>query len=148
MLWWLKAIFVSVLVVTLVADITSDFFQLWLYAWFAAVAIAWLTVGVFSVLGFLAVPIVVPVAFYQASAAGALAPPDAAPSWFAWINDVLPLNEILTGYRSIVIGGPDGALPLTELLVMLVVGVALIWVGTAGHAILWPRNVENKIPFF
>lgn len=138
----------SVLVVALAAGITSDFFQLWLYAWFAAAAIAWLTVGLFSVLGFLAVPIALPLAFYQAAAAGALAPPSAAPSWFAWINDVLPLNEILSGYRTIVIGGPDGALPLAEIFVMLAVGLALIWVGTAGHAILWPRNVENKIPFF
>lgn len=142
------ATFVSVLVVVLVSGLGSEFLVLWLYAWLSAVAIAWFCLGLFSVLGFLAVPITLPLAFYQATAAGALAPPGAAPGWLSWINDILPVHEILSGYRAIAIGGPDGAVPFQEVFVFLLVGLALIWIGTAGHALLWPRNVENKIPFF
>ena len=142
------ATFVSVLVVVLVSGLTSEFFALWLYAWYSAVAIAWFYLGLFSVLGFLAVPIGLPLAFYQATAAGALAPPDAAPGWLSWINDVLPVHEILSGYRAIAIGGPEGALPILAVFLFLLAGFGLIWVGTAAHALLWPRNVENKIPFF
>lgn len=142
------ATFISVLVVVLASGLSSEFFALWLYSWLAAVAIAWFCLGLFSVLGFLAVPVALPLAFYQATAAGALAPPAAAPSWLSWINDVLPVHEILSGYRVIAIGGPDGAVPFLAVVTLLLVGFALIWVGTAGHALLWPRNVENKIPFF
>ena len=140
------ATFISVLVVVLVSGLTSEFFALWLYSWFAAAAIAWFYVGLFSVLGFLAVPVGLPLAFYQATAAGALAPPGAAPGWLSWINDVLPVHEILSGYRAIAIGGPDGAVPILAVFLFLLVGLGLIWAGTAGHAFLWPRNVENKTP--
>ena len=115
---------------------------------FAAIAIAFFHLGLFSVLGFLAVPVGLPLAFYQATAAGALAPPGAAPGWLSWINDFLPLHEILSGYRAIAIGGPEGAVPILGVFLFLLVGLGLIWAGTAGHALLWPRNVENKIPFF
>lgn len=140
--------FVSVLAVVLLSGLGSEFFSLWLFAWFSAVAIAWFYLGLFSVLGFLAVPIGLPLAFYQATAAGALSPPGAAPGWLSWINDVLPVHQILGGYRAIAIGGPDGAVPILAVFVFLLVGLGLVWVGTAGHAVLWPRNVENKIPFF
>lgn len=100
------ATFVSVLVVAVVSGLTSEFFTLWMYSWFAAVAIAFFYLGLFSVLGFLAAPVGLPLAFYQATAAGALAPPGAAPGWLSWVNDVLPLHEILSGYAPLQLADP------------------------------------------
>jgi hypothetical protein len=62
----------------------------------------------------------------------------------SWINDVLPLPEILAGWRAILIGGPEGALPITEVIVVLVVSVALIWVATGIHAALRPAGAAAE----
>ena len=64
------ATFISVLVVVLVSGLTSEFFALWLYSWFAAAAIAWFYVGLFSVLGFLAVPVGLPLALLPGDRGG------------------------------------------------------------------------------
>ena len=67
-------------------------------------------------------------------AAGAVAPAAAAPPWVSWINDVLPLTEILTGWRTILIGGPEGSVPVTGAEAPLTDFVATL-------------NSDNPIPF-
>ena len=72
-----------------------------------------------------------------------MSPVAAAPEWFAWINDVLPLSETLAGLRSLLIGGPAGDLPIGALAVVLVGGALLVVVGTAAHAMVKPASISG-----
>jgi hypothetical protein len=133
----------GVLVVGLAADVWGGFIAPWLFLWLAGTAAAWVLMGLFSVLGFFALIVAVPLVFYQAPAAGAMSPVAAAPEWFAWINDVLPLSETLAGLRSLLIGGPAGDLPIGALAVVLVGGALLVVVGTAAHAMVKPASISG-----
>lgn len=124
----------SILIVGLVADAWAGFFAPWLYLWLVGLAATWLFVGLFSVLSFFAIVVALPLAFYQGTIAGVIAPAAAAPGWLAWVADILPLDDLMFGMRAILIGGPEGAVPFGTIVVILVVGLALIWGGTAGHA--------------
>jgi ABC-type multidrug transport system permease subunit len=93
-----------------------------------------LFVGLFSVFSFVAIVVALPLAFYQGTIAGVIAPAAAAPGWLAWVAGILPLDDLMFGMRAILIGGPDGAVPLGAVFVLLLVGLALIWGGTTAHA--------------
>ena len=136
---------VAAVMVGLATEVWDGFLSLWLYGWLVGGTVMLGLVGLFSLLGFVAVIIGLPIVFYQALAAGALAPAAAAPSWVSWINEVLPLPEILTGWRTILIGGPEGSLPVTEVIVVLVVAVALIWVATGIHAAARPASAAEEV---
>ncbi len=132
----------GVVMVGLATEVWADFVTLWLYGWLVAGMFMVGLVGLFSLLGFFGVIVGLPLVFYQGLAAGALAA--AARSWVSWINDVVPLPEILVGWRAILIGGPEGAMPITEVIFVLVVGVALIWVATGLHAALRPAGAPAE----
>jgi hypothetical protein len=108
--------------------------DLWFYLWLVGLGATWLFVGLFSVFSFVAIAVALPLAFYQGPIAGVIAPAAAAPGWLAWVAGILPLDDLMFGMRAILIGGPDGAVPLATVFVILLVGLALIWGGTAGHA--------------
>jgi hypothetical protein len=131
----------GVLVVGFFADTWGGFFGPWFYLWGVGVVAAWIIMALFSLFGFLGLIAAVPLVFYQAAAAGALAPAAAAPSWFSWLNDVLPLQEILFGLRSLLIGGPVDAIPYGAILFVAVVAAVLVFVGTAFWAWVSPKMV-------
>ncbi len=81
-----------------------------------------------------AIIVALPLAFYQGTIAGIVAPAAAAPGWLAWVAGILPVDDLMFGMRTILIGGPEGAVPLGTVFVILLAGLVLIWVGTAGHA--------------
>ena len=138
------AMLVAAVMVGLATEVWDGFVSLWLYGWLVAGTFMLGLAGLFSLLGFLAVIVAVPLVFYQGVAAGATVPAAAAPSWISWINDVLPLADVLRGWRTIMIGGPEGSLPITEIVVVLVVGVVLIWVGTGLHLMLRPAKAAAE----
>jgi len=90
--------------------------------------------GLFSAFSFLAIIVALPLAFYQGTIAGIIAPAAAAPGWLAWVAGIFPFNDLMFGIGTILIGGPEGAVPLGTVFVVLLAGLVLIWVGTAGHA--------------
>lgn len=131
----------SLLLALIVAGTTAlwgDFVGLWLFAWLASAAVVLIVAGLFSVLGLAAILIALPVVFYQTAVAGAQAPPAAAPGWIAWLGDVVPAHDVVTGFRAILIGGPDSWLPVGTAFAAAAIGVALIWLGTFLHARLRP----------
>ena len=132
------------LMVGLATEVWDGFVALWLYSWLIAATFMLGLVGLFSLLGPLALIVGLPLVFYQGLAAGALAPVAAAPSWVSWINDVLPLPQILAGWRTILIGGPDDAVAIREVVLVLVVGVVLIWVATGLHARVRPAPAADE----
>ncbi len=42
----------------------------------------------------------------------------------------MPFSDLGTGYRTLVIGGPDGSVPILLMIATGAIGVALIWAGT------------------
>ncbi len=118
----------------------SDLLGLWLMAWLATAALMLVVVGLFSLLEFPALLIALPVAFYQSAVAGAQAPPEAAMRWIGWLNDVLQLSDLVTSYRTILIGGPQGSLAIGTALIAAAIGLSLIWIGTFAHARLRPTK--------
>lgn len=119
-----------------VAWTTNNWGQLlsiWLFVWLAAAAIGLLFEGLFAVIGFFAVLLVIPAVFYQSALSGTQAPTGALPDWLGSIADAIPFSAIGTGYRTLVIGGPEGSLPYLLLLGVAVVGIALVWIGTWFH---------------
>ena len=128
------ATLLAILVVGFSAGVWAGFFAPWFYLWLVGVAAAWLFVGLFSVFSFVAIVVALPLAFYQGTIAGVIAPAAAAPGWLAWVAGILPLDDLMFGMRAILIGGPDGAVPSGAVFVLLLVGLALIWGGTTAHA--------------
>ncbi len=138
------AMLLAAVMVGLATEVWDGFVSLWLYGWLVAATFMLGLVGLFSLLGFFAVIVGVPLVFYQGVAAGVTVPAAAAPSWVSWINEVLPLIEVLRGWRTILIGGPEGSLPITETVVVLAVGVVLIWVATGLHIALRPAKAAAE----
>jgi hypothetical protein len=118
----------------------GEFLGLWLMAWLATAAIMLVVGGLFSLLEFPAILLALPVVFYQTAVSGAQAPPEAALTWIGWLGDVLPLHDLVVGYRTLLIGGPEGALPIATAFLALVLGVVLVWVGTLLHVRLRPNR--------
>jgi len=103
---------------------------IWLFAWLASAALTLLIAGLFAVLGFFAILVALPAVFYQGALSGTQAPVGAAPEWLRSIGEALPFSDLGTGYRSLVVGGPEGSLPILLLLAVAAIGIALIWTGT------------------
>ncbi|MCW5696380.1 MAG: ABC transporter permease [Bauldia sp.] len=112
----------------------SSFLALWATVWISATGVALLSMGLFSVLGFFAIVILLPTVFYQAALAGAQAPIAALPDWLGWAADLFPFHAVIEGYRRVLIGGPDGWSPWGTMLVVAASGLALIWIGTFLYA--------------
>jgi ABC-2 type transport system permease protein len=108
----------------------SAIVAIWLFAWLASAALTLLIAGLFAVLSFFAILLVLPAVFYQGALSGTQLPIEAAPDWLRNIAEALPFSDLGTGYRSLVIGGPDGSAPIMLLIVTAVIGIALIWTGT------------------
>ncbi len=124
------------LVVASAAHLWGSFFPLWGLVWLAAASITLLLAGVFAVLGFWAIVIVLPLVFYQSILGGAQAPVAMAPDWLRWLGEALPFSDLARGYRAVVIGGPTGSAPILLLLGIAVLGVVLIAAGTFLKAML------------
>lgn len=103
---------------------------IWLFAWLASAAVTLLLAGLFAVFGFFAILVALPAVFYQGALSGTQIPIGAAPDWLRSIAEALPFSDLGTGYRTLVIGGPDGSVPILLLIVTAVIGIALIWAGT------------------
>jgi YhgE/Pip-like protein len=122
----------------IVASVTGEwgsFLELWGYRWVVGVAAMAIITALFALFGFAALLVAVPLVFYQGVASGLMAPVAATPSWLAWINDVLPLPQMATGLRTILIGGPEGSVPWLSTSVTALVAMTLIVAGTA----MWSR---------
>lgn len=128
------------LIVASTTALWGEFFGLWLMAWLITAAIMLVVGGLFSLLEFPAILLALPVVFYQTAVSGAQAPPDAALTWIGWLGDVLPLQDVVVGYRTLLIGGPEGALPIGTAFLALVLGLVLVWVGTLLHVRLRPNQ--------
>ena len=133
----------TILVVGSSTGLWAGFFAPWLYLWLVGLAAAWLLMGLFSVFSFLAIIVALPLAFYQGTIAGIIAPAAAAPGWLAWVAGILPVDDLMFGMRTILIGGPEGAVPLGTVFIILLAGLVLNWVGTAGHAM---RANQSEAP--
>lgn len=130
-----------VVVVAWTTDNWEAFVQLWLFVWLATSAITLLIVGLFAVFGFLAILIALPIAFYQSALSGTQAPLGAIPDWLQPIAEALPFADLGAGYRALVIGGPEGSIPIGLMFAVAIAGVALIWLGTwIYHAVLSGRT--------
>ncbi len=128
-------------VVAWTTDNWDAFLQLWLFVWLATSAITLLVVGLFAVFGFFAIVIALPVAFYQSALSGTQAPLGAIPDWLQPIAEALPFADLGAGYRALVIGGPEGSIPIGLMFAVAVAGIALIWLGTwVYHAVLSGRT--------
>jgi hypothetical protein len=133
----------AILVVGFSTGLWAGFFAPWLYLWLVGIAAAWLLMGLFSAFSFLAIIVALPLAFYQGTIAGIIAPAAAAAGWLAWVVGIFPVDDLMFGIRTILIGGPEGAVPLGTVFVVLLAGLVLIWVGTAGHAM---RANQSEAP--
>ena len=124
---------IATLVVALVAGNWEAFLQLWGYQWLVGAAAMMVLSALFSLLGFLAIAVAVPLVFYQSSVSGLLAPAGAAPDWIAWLGDLLPLEQLAVGLRTVLIGGPEGSVPWGVTAAMLAGAAVAIWIGTFGY---------------
>ncbi len=87
-----------------------------------------------------------PLVFYQGVASGLMAPVGATPNWLAWINNVLPLPEMATGLRTILIGGPAGSVPWVSTSVTAVAAMTLIVAGTVVASFVCQRRLRLVVP--
>ena len=117
-------------VVVWTTDNWGSLVSIWLFIWLALASTTLLVAGLFAVLGFFAIIVALPVVFYQSALSGTQIPVAAAPEWLSGIAENLPFSDLGAGYRSLVIGGPEGTLPLLLLFAVAAIGLALIWIGT------------------
>ena len=96
--------------------------------------------ALFSLFGFAAILAAVPLVFYQGIASGILIPVAATPTWIAWTSDVLPLSEMTTGLRTILIGGPEGSVPWVQTSALWIGATVMIAAGTTLYAKFAPAH--------
>ncbi len=132
---------VLAIVVASAAHVWGSFFALWGLAWLATTAITLLIAGAFALFDLWAIVVVLPLVFYQSILGGAQAPIAAAPDWLRGLGEALPFSALSRGYRAVVIGGPDGAVPVGLLLVVAAIGVVLIFAGTG----LWGMLRRGRV---
>ncbi|MGD9739197.1 MAG: ABC transporter permease [Bauldia sp.] len=125
---------VLAIVVSWTTGLWGSVFVIWGVVWVSAAAVALLFLGLFSLLSFAAIVIVLPTVFYQAALAGAQAPIAALPDWLRWAADAVPFSAVVEGYRWALIGGPDSWNPWGTMLIIAAIGLALVWIGTFVHA--------------
>ncbi len=121
----------------------GEFLELWAYRWLVSAAAASMIVALLAWFGYSALLVALPIVFYQGAVSGLLAPTASAPTWIAWLDDLLPLSEMAQGVRTILIGGPDGSVPWFSTSVMLIVSLALIWAGTMTWARIRPVSTAE-----
>jgi hypothetical protein len=102
---------------------------LWGVGWLAAYAVTIMALGAFSVAGFWAALVVLPLAFWQPVLSGAQMPLAGAPEWLSAIGEAAPFHVLPAMFRSILIGGPDHAF-LSAAGWAALIGLALVWGGT------------------
>ena len=110
-----------------------SFIEIWLLVWLATAAITLLIAGLFALFGFFAILLALPAVFYQSALSGTQIPISAAPGWLQNIAEALPFDQLGTGYRTVIIGGPEGAMPVLLLVAVGLIGLGLIWAGTFSH---------------
>ena len=129
------AALMGVLLVGWLGEAWEYFWELWAFRWLVMAATMATITALFSVMGFLAFVVAVPLVFYQTLLAGFLAPPSAVPGWLAWL-DRAPFYETTVALRTLLIGGPANAIPWTALGVVLGGAIVATWVGT----LVWSRR--------
>lgn len=125
----------AALLTTSLTGTWGEFLELWGFRWLASAAAASMIMALFAWFGFFALLLAVPLVFYQGAVSGLLVPARTAPDWIGWLDDLLPLSEMAQGMRTILIGGPEGSVPWLSVALMLVLSLALIWLGT----MVWAR---------
>ena len=137
---------IAILMVGLVTGRWEGFLELWAFQWLV-VGTAMMTLSaILSVLGFAGILVAVPLVFYQGAVSGNLAPSGAAPDWIAWLGDILPLEQMAMGVRTLLIGGPEGSVPWGPAALVLAGAVVAIWVGTYGYAMRKPAAEAGEGP--
>lgn len=126
------AALIGVITVAALTNVWDHFWQLWAFRWLVMAAALTTMTALFSVLGFFAFLMAVPLVFYQSVVAGALAPPAAAPEWIAWLGH-LPLADMTRGVRALLIGGPIDAVQWVNIAMLLGAAMVVVWTGT----VLW-----------
>ena len=122
--------FAVVLVLGVVSGAWDGFWEIWAFRGLVGAAAMALFTALFAVLGWFALVVALPLAFYQGLASGIVVPVGAAPEWATWMNNVLPLPEIAVGTRTLLIGGPDGSIPWASVTGTWVVAVLVMWAVT------------------
>ena len=125
----------AALLTTSLTGTWGEFLELWGFRWLASAAATSMIMALFAWFGFFALLLAVPLVFYQGAVSGLLVPARTAPDWIGWLDDLLPLSEMAQGMRTILIGGPEGSVPWLSVALMLVLSLALIWLGT----MVWAR---------
>ena len=118
--------FVLAIVITLTTLQWEVFLMSWLSVWFVSVCLTWLFLGVFEIIGLLALLIILPMVQYQSVLSGSIAPVSAAPEWLELIGTAVPFDTIGAAYRAIIFG-LDANLPYTWLLGSALIGMTLSW---------------------
>ena len=137
---------IAILMVGLVTGRWEGFLELWAFQWLV-VGTAMMTLSaILSVLGFAGILVAVPLVFYQGAVSGNLAPSGAAPDWIVWLGDILPLEQMAMGVRTLLIGGPEGSVPWGPAALVLAGAVVAIWVGTYGYAMRKPAAEAGEGP--
>jgi hypothetical protein len=137
----LASTFVATLVLALtVSSVTGDwraFLPFWGVAWLGAYAVTLLAAGTFALIGLWAILIVLPLAFWQPILSGAQMPLGGAPDWLRRVGELAPFDALPAAFRSLLIGGTDHGF-LAAAAWAVVLGLALVWAGTYGWAMIRP----------
>jgi hypothetical protein len=119
----------ALVLATVVAAATSDWGLLgpvFLAVWPTALALGWLMTGILTLVGPVAVVVLLPVVFYQSALGGVMAPVAAAPAWLAGLGADVPFDA-LGGYYRGVVHGTGAAMPVAWLGAAAALGLTLIW---------------------
>ncbi len=133
------AALMGVLLVGWLGGAWEHFWELWAFRWLEMAASMMTITALFSLLGFFAFLVAVPLVFYQSMLAGLLAPPSAAPAWLTWL-DRAPFYETTVALRTLLIGGPANVIPWNALSVVLGGAIVAIWIGT----LVWSRRGRQR----
>ena len=123
---------VAAVTVAWLSESWEHFWQLWAFRWLVMAAALGTITALFSVFGFPALLLAVPLVFYQSVVGGALAPASAAPEWLSWLAH-LPLADMTRGVRALLIGGPSDAVQWSGIALLLGAAMLMVWIGT----VLW-----------
>jgi uncharacterized phage infection (PIP) family protein YhgE len=112
-------------------------FELWMYAWFAAVTIAAGTLVFFAALGSLGQLLALLAFVYLGLASsGGTIPIQALDGFFRFVADFEPLRQIVSGVRAILYFNAAGDAGLDRALVLTAIGLG-IWVVVGTVVALW-----------
>ncbi len=120
-----------------IAGAWSSVLTLWGIGWLAAYAITLLSLGLFSVIGFWAILVVLPLAFWQPVLSGAQMPVAGAADWLRAVGEAAPFHVVPAAFRSVLIGGPDHGF-LVVAASAAIAGLVLVWAGTYAWSMIRP----------